>query len=95
MFVDRIREQGWYRLVYDNIDVDGFYHPDLVKKVYVNIDPSTINIDLNQFVVHFNSSNLIISIDLIHELTQLLISPQNVAPLVLIDLHALDGYKVH
>ena len=31
IFIERIRERGWYRLVYDNIDVDIFYCPGLVK----------------------------------------------------------------
>jgi len=64
---------GWYGLVYDNVDVDVFCCPDLVKKFYESIDPTIINLDQHQFIVHFDSGNLIITVDLIHRVTQLLI----------------------
>ena len=31
VFLDRIRERQWYRLVYDNTDLDACYRSDLVK----------------------------------------------------------------
>ena len=55
MFMEKIRERGWYGLVYTNVVVDVLYCPDLVKKFYENIDPSTIKLDLNHFIVHFDS----------------------------------------
>ena len=65
MFIHRIRERGWYRLVYENTEVDVYYCPDLVKKFYMNIDPSMINLDQNHFIVHLGSGDLIIMVDLI------------------------------
>ena len=47
-------------MVYDNVDVDVFYCPDLIKKFYANIDPSSINLDLNQFIVYFDSGDMML-----------------------------------
>ena len=52
VFLDRIRERHWFELVYDNTDVDVFYCPDLVKKIYT--DTITINLEHNQFLVHLD-----------------------------------------
>jgi len=85
MFVDRIQEQGWYGLVYGIVDVNVFYCLDLFKKFYINIDPLTININLNQFTIYFDSGDIIKTADLIHGVTHILIPPLHAAPLALID----------
>ena len=60
-----------YKLVYDNADRDAFYCPDLVAQFYTNIDASTIDNDLHQFIVHFNSGDLVVNINTIDEITQI------------------------
>ena len=47
VLLDRIREQNWYELVYDNSNIDAFSCPDLVKKFYLGIGTSTIEIIIN------------------------------------------------
>ena len=49
--------------MYENTDVDVYYCPDLVKKFFISIDPSTINLDQNCFVVHLESGDFIVTID--------------------------------
>ena len=51
----------------------------------MSIDRSTINLDQNRFVIHFDSGNLIITLDLIQKVTQLLIPIHHIAPMALID----------
>jgi len=54
-FIDRIRDRNWYTLVYDNSDYDVFYCPELIKSFYMGIDTFTLDVDHNQFMVHFDS----------------------------------------
>ena len=70
VFIDRIRKSYWYGLVYDNVDSDVFYYPDLVTQFYTNIDASTIDHDLHQFNVHFDSGDLIVNINTIEEINK-------------------------
>ena len=84
VFIDRIRERNFYTLVYDNTDFNSFYCPDLVKQFYTSIDASTINLDLNQFVVRFDTGDLLVTIDTIAEVTQIPSLPQHTAPLPLL-----------
>jgi len=51
--------------VYDNSDVDTFYCPDLVRKFYLGIDTDSINPDLNQFIVHLDHGDLLVTIETI------------------------------
>jgi len=85
VFVDRIREQNWYTLVYDNTDVDVFYYPDLVKEFYNGIDTNNIDLDHNQFLVHLDNGDLLVIIKKIEEATQVPMPSQHVAPLPLIE----------
>ena len=69
IFVDRIRERHWYRLVYDKDESDAFYCPDVVAQFYTNIGTSTIDHDLHQFIVHFDSGDLVVNINTIEDIT--------------------------
>ena len=57
--------------MYDNSDADIFYCPDLVRKFYLGIDTNSINLDLNQFIIHLNHKDQLVTIETIHEVTQL------------------------
>ena len=57
VFIDCIRERHWCGLVYDNVDSDAFNCPELVTQFYTNIDASSINHNLHQFIVHFDSGD--------------------------------------
>ena len=92
-FLDRIRERPWYNLVYDNSESDAFYCPDLVKIFYICIDTQTIDHDYNQFIMHFDTGDFIISIDTIQEVTQILNSPQRTKPLPLIGYMTIMGAR--
>ena len=86
VFLDRIRERNWYELIYDNTNIDVFYYPELVKKIYLGIDTTTIDLEHNQFFVHFNHEKLLVTLEAIDEVTQIPVPPQHVAaPLPLID----------
>jgi len=85
VFVDSIRERHWYGLVYDKDESDAFYCPDLVTQFYTNIDTSTIDHDLHQFNVHFDSGDLVVNINTIEDITQISCPLQHVAPLSLIN----------
>ena len=70
--------------MYDNMDIDVFYCPDLVKN-YLSINPATIDLEQNYFAIHLDSGDLIVTIALIQEVTQLPIPPHHAAPMALID----------
>jgi len=93
VFVDRIRGRYWYGLVYDNVERDVFYCPDMVTQIYTNIDTSTIDHDLYQFIVHFSSGDLVVNINIIEKITQIPCPPQHVAPLPLIDYMFIMGVR--
>jgi len=91
IFLDRIREQNWYELVYDNSNVDAFYCPDLVKNFYLGIDTTTIDLDHNQFLVHLEHGDLLVTPATIEEVTQIPVSLMHVAPIPFIDYMLLIG----
>jgi len=66
--------------VYDNSDGDTFYCPDLVRSFYLGIDTASINQALNQFTVHLDHGNLLLTIEAIEEVTQVPSPPQHIAP---------------
>ena len=70
IFLDRIWERQWYGLVYDNSAVDIFYCPDLVRKYYLGIDTDSINLDLNQFIVHLDHGDLLVTTETIQDIMQ-------------------------
>ena len=78
VFLDQIREQQWYGLVYDNTTLDAYYCPDLVKQFYVGIDIETI--DHDHFVVHFDHGDLAVTRYTIEAVTQVPSPSQHVAP---------------
>ena len=93
VFADRIRERGRYSFANENTDVDVYYCPNLVKKFSISINPSTINLDQNCFVIHLDSGDLIVMLDLVQEVTQHSIPTHNVAPMALIDYLPLMGIR--
>jgi len=95
VFLDRIRERQWYGLVYDNSEYDAYYCPALVTKFYTHLDASTIDLDLNQFRVHFDTGDLLVNIDTIEAVTQIPSPPQHAAPITTNRLHGFDGCEVH
>ena len=84
-YSDRIREQNWYGLVYDNTNIDAFYCFELVKKFCLGIDITTIYLDHNQSLVHFDHGGLLATPTTIEEVTQIPVSLMQDAPLPLID----------
>ena len=78
-------------MVYDNTNLDAYYCPDLVKKIYLGIDVATI--DHDYFVVHLNHGDFEFTRDTIEEVTQIPSSPQHVAPLPLIEYMTLMGVR--
>ena len=64
-----------------------------MKKFFIRIDPSTINLNQNRFVVHFDSGDLIVTLDLIQEVTQLPIPTHHAAPMAFIDYLTLMGIQ--
>ena len=71
VFLDRVRERQRYGLVYDNSKYDAYYCPALVTKFYTHLDASTIDLDLNQFIIHFDTGDLLVNIDTIEAVTQI------------------------
>ena len=69
VFLDRIREKQWYGSVYDNSDGDNFYCPNLVRKFYLGIDIDSINLDFNQFIIHLDHGDLVVTIETIKDVT--------------------------
>jgi len=85
VFLDRIRKRNWYGLVFDNSEFDAYYYPELVKKFYTCIDSVTIDLDHHQFTVHFDTGDIIVTIDMFEDYTQVLSVPQHNEPLSLIE----------
>ena len=73
--------------------MDSFYCPELIKQFYTGIDASTIDQILNQFVVHFDTGDLLVTLDIIAEVTQISSLPQHTAHLSLIDYMAIMGVR--
>jgi len=63
IFLDHIRERNWFGLVYDNEDGNAYYSPKLVTQFYTQIDTNTIDHDHHNFVVHFESRDIVVSIN--------------------------------
>ena len=42
VFLDRIREWNWFTLVYDNLEYEAYYCPELVKIFYSSIDQTIL-----------------------------------------------------
>jgi len=81
--------------VYDNSDVETFYCPDLVRKFYLGMDTNSINLDLNQFIIHLDHGDLLVTIETIQDITQVPSPPQLIAPLALIEYMTLMGCAMH
>jgi len=64
-----------------------------VRKFYLGIDTDSINLDLNQFIVHLDHGDLLVTIETIEEITQVPSPPQQIAPLPLIEYMTLMGAR--
>ena len=42
-------------------------YPELVKKFYLRIDAMTINVDLNQFLIHLDHEDLLVTLETIEK----------------------------
>ena len=84
IFLDRIREWNWYALVYDNSDHEAYHCPELVKLFYASLDQASINFDTNQFLVHMSIGDLVITIDMLEDYTQVPSTPHHRDPLQLL-----------
>jgi len=93
ILLGRIHEREWYGLVYENSDGATFYCPDLVRKFYLGINTDSINLDLNQFIVHLNHGDLLVTLETIEEVTQVPSPPQHITPLPLTEHMTLMGVR--
>ena len=71
--------------MYDNSEFDAYYCPELVKKFYTCIDTATIDLDHHQFIVHFDTGDIMVTVDMIEDYTKVPSSPQHNETLPLID----------
>ena len=53
----------------NNNNGDAFYCPGIVNKFYSGIDTNTIDLDLNQFLVHLEDGNLLVTPATIEEVS--------------------------
>jgi len=67
--------------------------PDLVKKFHIEMDMNTIDLDHNQFLVHLDNGDLLVTIEKIEDVTQVPVPPQHVAPLPKIEYMTLMGAR--
>jgi len=93
VFLERIREINWYSLVYDNSEFDAYYCTELVKEFYTCIDTTTIDLDHHQFTVHFETEDVMVTIDMIEIYTQVPNSPLHTEPLPLIEYMSIIGAR--
>jgi len=83
IFLNRIREWNWYTLVYDNSDHEAYYCPELVKLFYAHIDQASIDFDNHQFTVHLPTGDIIVTVDMLEDYTQVPSNPHHSDPLPL------------
>ena len=93
IFLDRIRAWNWYSLVYDNIDNDAYYCPNLVTTFYNSLDHASVNHNTHQFTVHMPFGDIFVTIPLISETTDIPIHPHYTDPLPLVDYMPLMGVR--
>ena len=58
-----------FTLVYDNSEYEAYYYPELIKIFYSSIDQTTIDLDAHQFIVHLATGDIIITNDMIEDIT--------------------------
>ena len=59
----------------------------------MGIDTSTLDVDRNQFMVYFDSGDLLVTLDVIAEVTQISSLPQHPASLPLFDCMTIVGVR--
>jgi len=77
--------------VYDYSEFDTYYCPELVKEFYTCIETTTIDLDHHQFTVHFETGDIMVTIDIIEDYTQVSSSPLHTEPLPLIEYMSIMG----
>ena len=80
-------------LVYDNSDHEDYYCPELVKLFYANIDQASIDLDTHQFTVHLATGDIIVTVDMLEDCTQVPINPHYSDPLPLIEYMTMMGAR--
>ena len=93
IFLDRIRAWDWYALIYDNSDREAYYYPELVKLFYTSIDIASVNFDTYQLTVHMSTGDIIITLPLLEELTNVPCNSHHSDPLPLIDYMSIMGAR--
>jgi len=69
------------------------YCLNLVTQFYTHIDTSTIDHNLHTFIVHFDSGDFVVNINMIEMITQIPCPPQYDAPLSLIEYMTVMGVR--
>ena len=69
--------------MYDNSEFDAYYC-SVVKKFYTCIDTTYTNLDHHQFTMYFDTGDIIVTVDMIEDYTQVPSAPQTVSPFPLL-----------
>ena len=93
IFLDRIRERNWFRLVYDNEDGVAYYCPKLVTQFFTQIDTNTIDLDQQTFIVHFETGDIIVNINTLWIVTHIPCLPQHDTPFPIIEYMTAMGVR--
>ena len=91
VFFDRIREWNWSTLIYDNYEYEAFYCHELVKIFYSSIDLTTMDLDNNRFIMHLETGDIVVTVDMIEYYTQVPSYPHHSEPLPLIEYLSILG----
>ena len=79
--------------MYDNEDDDAYYCPESVTQFYTQIDTNTIDHDLQIFIVHVETGDIIVNLNTLEMVTYIPCLPQHDAPLSLIEYMTVKGVR--
>ena len=79
--------------MYDNSDHEAYYCLEFVKLFYASIDQASIDFDTHQFTVHLPTEDLIITVDMLEDWTQVPSNPHHSEPLPLIEYMTIMGAR--
>jgi len=79
--------------MYDNSEYEVYYCPELVKLFYANLDQATINLDTRQFMVYLATGDIIVTVDILEDYTQVPSNPHHTDPLPLIEYMIMMGAR--
>jgi len=77
--------------VYDNSDYEAYYCPELVKLFYAHIDQASIDFDNHQ--VNLPTWDIIVTVDMLEDYTQVPSNPHHSDPLPLIEYMTTMGAR--